>query len=63
MFFRPDGAVDIRHREHDEDEGLKERTEDSQTHHRPRQNEWKHYEEDPGGRVLSKDISEEPQRQ
>src|ERR1051325_184538 len=63
VFFRRDGATDVHHRQHDEDERLQERAEDAQAHHRPGQHERQHPHEDPGGRVLAEDIAEETHAQ
>src|ERR1041385_1483483 len=63
VFFRRDGAADVHHRQHDEDECLEECAEDPQAHHRPGKHERQHAHEDPGGGVLTEDVAEETHAQ
>src|SRR3954447_182455 len=63
VFFRCDGAADVHHRQHDEDECLEECAEDSEAHHRPGKDERQHAHEDPGGGVLTEDVAEEAHAQ
>src|SRR5579859_2443367 len=59
VFFRRDGAADVDHRQHDEDERLQERAENTETHHRPGDHERDETHENPGRGVLAEDVAEQ----
>ncbi len=63
MFFSPDSALQVRHRQHDEDKGLQQSTKDAEAHHRPGHDERKDPEEDSARRVLAEDVTKQPDSQ
>src|SRR5438132_5411236 len=63
VFFRRDGTAEVHHRQHDEDECLQDRPEDSEGHHRPGDDDRNQPAEDAGGGMFAKDIAEKTHAQ